>query len=347
MIWGDPGVGKSSAIRYASEILKQPYTQFIASLREPSDLNGYPIVNKEKNIVTLSKPDYLEELEGGGILFFDEITTCNKSIQAVLLNIILEGMVGKYDLKNVYRLAAGNYTNVFGNNEMSLALANRFIHIFAKADAGEYSDMLDKGFKFEFDPIKNNKDDMKLYEHKKLLYRSLIADFIRNSPKDLNSMPDVVEDPADVAYPTPRSWTYVLEILATLDGNEEGLVKELITGAIGKTSTTEFMRYKNKFYSEHINILDYAENYETLKLNYRADLSRFILNSFLTYIRSGHKELNKFCYWYMKKCYENGLSSLIMGYVKDISMALTTYCEIPKEEVLTEFAFIKELIKYL
>lgn len=347
MIWGDPGVGKSSAIKYAASKLNKECEVLIASLREPSELQGYPIVDKTENIVNLSRPDYVKKLENGGLLFFDEITTCNKGIQAVLLNIILDGKVGDYELKNVYRLAAGNYTNVFGNNEMSLALANRFIHVFAKADAASYADMMDKGFKFEFASIVSNKDDIKLYEHKKLEYRTLISNFIRANPQYLFSMPDVVEDPTEVAYPTPRSWTYVLEIMATLDGNEDDLIKELMYGAIGKTAANEFFRYKTKFYKECINILDHVDDFTTLKLEYRANIARYMLNSFLTYLRSKHKELEEFCYWYMKKCYENGLSSLVMGYIKDISTALCVCCEIPQERILTEFAFVKDLIKYL
>jgi MoxR-like ATPase len=54
LLWGDPGVGKSSAVRSIGEALGLPVKVVIASIREPSDFAGLPVVNDGS--VTLAPP---------------------------------------------------------------------------------------------------------------------------------------------------------------------------------------------------------------------------------------------------------------------------------------------------
>jgi len=115
MIWGDPGIGKSTATKQMAKYLSEKLEVIIASISEPSDFSGLPIVNHENQSVIFYPPEWTRTLANGGIVFFDEITTCNTSIQSAVLNIILEGKVGTHQLpENVYRIAAGNYSNISG-----------------------------------------------------------------------------------------------------------------------------------------------------------------------------------------------------------------------------------------
>src|SRR5690242_21905838 len=44
LLWGAPGTGKTSAIRAMAEVMGLPCETVIASIREPSDFAGLPIV---------------------------------------------------------------------------------------------------------------------------------------------------------------------------------------------------------------------------------------------------------------------------------------------------------------
>lgn len=69
-------------------------------------------------------------------MFLDELNTATRKIQNLMLRVVLEHVAGPMTLhENIKMIAAGNYTNVAGNIQMSLALSNRFTHIFHEADA--------------------------------------------------------------------------------------------------------------------------------------------------------------------------------------------------------------------
>lgn len=45
LIWGPPGVGKTATITHLANELNLPIEVVIASIREPSDFNGLPVVD--------------------------------------------------------------------------------------------------------------------------------------------------------------------------------------------------------------------------------------------------------------------------------------------------------------
>src|ERR1035441_7260454 len=44
LLWGGPGTGKSSAVRDLARVMEWPCEVVIASIREPSDFAGLPVV---------------------------------------------------------------------------------------------------------------------------------------------------------------------------------------------------------------------------------------------------------------------------------------------------------------
>ena len=54
LLWGPPGAGKSSAVTAMCESAGFPYEVVIASIREPSDFSGLPVVGEEG--VTFAPP---------------------------------------------------------------------------------------------------------------------------------------------------------------------------------------------------------------------------------------------------------------------------------------------------
>jgi AAA domain (dynein-related subfamily) len=90
LLWGAPGTGKSSAVRDLAHAMSWPCEVVIASIREPSDFAGLPVVHDGH--VHFAPPRWARRLAdvGHGILFLDEISTAPPAVQAALLRVVLE-----------------------------------------------------------------------------------------------------------------------------------------------------------------------------------------------------------------------------------------------------------------
>jgi MoxR-like ATPase len=110
LLWGGPGTGKSSFVRQLGHSLSQPVETVIASLREPADFAGLPVVADDGS-VRLAEPSWARRLAdaGSGILFLDEVTTAPPAVQAALLRVVLERTIGDVELgPQVSVIAAAN-----------------------------------------------------------------------------------------------------------------------------------------------------------------------------------------------------------------------------------------------
>ena len=81
LLWGAPGTGKTSAIRAMAQIMGLPCETVIASIREPSDFAGLPIVVGDG--VRFAPPAWARRLAeaGHGLLFLDELSTAPPAVQ--------------------------------------------------------------------------------------------------------------------------------------------------------------------------------------------------------------------------------------------------------------------------
>ncbi len=94
LLWGAPGTGKTSTIRAMAEVMGWPCETVIASIREPSDFAGLPVVIGDG--VRFAPPGWARRLAeaGRGLLFLDELSTAPPAVQAALLRVVLERVVG-------------------------------------------------------------------------------------------------------------------------------------------------------------------------------------------------------------------------------------------------------------
>jgi len=128
MLWGPPGIGKSSIV---ADVAKQHELQLVdlrLSQLAPTDLRGLPVA--DNGVSRWFPPEFLPT-SGQGILFLDEINMAPPAMQGIAQQLILDRRVGSYCVPEGWFIwAAGNRKSdraaVF---EMPSALANRFIHL--------------------------------------------------------------------------------------------------------------------------------------------------------------------------------------------------------------------------
>lgn len=262
MIFGDPGIGKSSIIRYLGKVKKVP--TFIKSANKLTDVEvmGIPYTCDVKSAANngveqytkdlkYSLPKYIKDLqnEPNGILFFDEITTAPESIQTMLLTIIQDCEFNEFQIpKTSFRVAAGNYNNVIGTKQMSLALMNRFANFHWSVNADTFVDGFTSGWT-DYEEAIINEDKEEILK-KDLRYRNIIGNFVKSHKDYVHKMPEEIIDPTDVSFPTPRSWENVAIALSILDGNDEDYQKCIINAIIGPDAGNlfwNFLKTENHF----------------------------------------------------------------------------------------------------
>ena len=141
MIWGPPGIGKSSIVQQLADGMKLPMIDFRANLREPVDLLGVPsIVN---GCTTWNPPDFLpiESRDGEyGIFLIDELPNAHRATQTALYQLILDFKLGNYELPKKWVIfAAGNRMEDHGGTfAMPAPLKSRMLHFELAPDFDEW-----------------------------------------------------------------------------------------------------------------------------------------------------------------------------------------------------------------
>src|SRR5262245_26855780 len=79
LLWGEPGIGKSATLEQLAAALALPMETVIASVHEPSDFSGLPIIGDDpaNQGVPMAPPDWAVRVArtGKGLIFFDELSS--------------------------------------------------------------------------------------------------------------------------------------------------------------------------------------------------------------------------------------------------------------------------------
>jgi len=215
------------------------FTDIRLSLLDATDLRGLPDIDKEKRETYWTKPVFLppEDSNENHILFFDEFSNANASIQNACLQLVLDRSIGEYKLPPKTRIVCGgNGLNdgafVF---KLSSALGNRFINIDFEADF----------------------DDWKVWAYANKINPLVIA--YHNYTKGDN-LYNFSNDTNVRAFASPRTWAFVGQPNGILDlGLHNGTLYEVIKGAIGEGVGTEFYGFL-KIYRDLPNPNDILEH---------------------------------------------------------------------------------------
>jgi hypothetical protein len=231
LLWGAPGTGKTSAIRAMAEAMGLPCETVIASIREPSDFAGLPIVAGDT--VRFAPPLWARRLAdaGHGLLFLDELSTAPPAVQAALLRVVLERAVGDLTLPDqVAVVAAANPPEQAADGwDLSAPLANRLCHLTWHTDPRAVADgpLLPDGWQAE-----------------ELLARGLVAAFLHVRPA-LACAPPAEAASAGRGWPSPRTWEMAARLMAAAGaaGTSDDARSALIRGAVGEGAGVEFLAW--------------------------------------------------------------------------------------------------------
>ena len=245
LLWGGAGLGKSSAVREMATAAGLLCETVIASIREPSDFAGLPIVAEGGKTVSFAPPSWAERLSsaGSGVLFLDEISTAPPAVQAALLRVVLERTVGDLALPDeVSVVAAANPPEQAADGwDISPPLANRFCHLDWDLQAGEWADGILAGFRQPAVPVL----PAERVQAEVTAARATVGAFVGARPHLLHAHPGN-EAASGRAWPSPRSWDMAARLLAAAKtgGAAETVTALLVAGAVGPGAAAEFLAWR-------------------------------------------------------------------------------------------------------
>lgn len=289
LVIGEPGIGKTATMAAIARQLDLHIETVIASIREPSDFSGLPVINNGG--VTFAPPTWAKTLAdmGKGIVFYDELSCAPPSIQAGVLRAIHEGVVGDLTLpQGVSSVACMNPPHqAAGGVDLAAPLANRFCHLEWKMPVENWTTGMVTGWKEVRVPILPADWSKHIPQS-----RALVATFIGKRPTALLRVPDNDSD-AGKAWPSPRTW----DMLATLhaacvsihyDHPDNDTQWLFAAGCVGTGEAREFLNW-----IKELDLPDPEEllkNPKLFKRTTRDDRTFAVLNSVVSAILSNNTE---------------------------------------------------------
>ena len=219
-LWGPPGIGKSDIVKQIGDDAGREVVDVRLALWEPTDIKGIPYYNAEQGTMVWAPPAELPtNPTSTAIIFLDELNSAPPAVKAAAYQLILNRRVGTYKLPDgVDIVAAGNRDGDRGvTYRMPAPLANRFVHLEAKVDHDDWVDWATLN---------------KIHPE--------VVGYVGFAKQDLY---DYDPKSSSKAFATPRSWSFVSDLLGDTEIDTESL-HNLVAGAIGDGLSVKFMAHR-------------------------------------------------------------------------------------------------------
>ncbi|MEH1013182.1 AAA family ATPase [Micromonospora sp. CPCC 206060] len=236
LLWGEPGIGKTAALTQLAAALDLPLTTVIASVHEPSDFAGLPVVGDDPAVqgVPMAPPDWAVRLvrAGRGLLFLDELSTAPPAVQAALLRVVLERRVGALRLPAGVRIvaAANPRSSAADGWELSPPLANRFVHLQWTHDP----EVVVRGLGGTWPRASLPRLDPQRLSGAVALARRAVCGFLTARPGLVHRLP-ANETRRGGPWPSPRTWEMALRLtaFATVADTSREVLSMLVRSTVG------------------------------------------------------------------------------------------------------------------
>jgi MoxR-like ATPase len=257
MLWGAPGIGKTSLVGQVAAEAGVGFKSVIAHLYQPVDVLGLPYV-VEGHCEYAPPTVFPDAARDGarGIFFLDELPNCVPAMQSAWGIVVLERSTKHYRFPPGWIIVcAGNReTDRAGASRLVSALENRLIHVGAEPSSDEFV----------------------TYAVQRALHPSVPA-FLQERPDMLLKF-----DPKspERAFPSPRAWERASDIMKLTV--PEGARMEMLKGAVGAGAAVEFVAFTRVFHElpRLADVLSGAADLSTVK---RPDVMRAVVYSVLAY----------------------------------------------------------------
>ncbi|MET9133678.1 AAA family ATPase [Streptomyces antibioticus] len=236
LLWGEPGIGKTAALTQLATELELPLTTVIASVHEPSDFSGLPVVGDDpaEQGVPMAPPEWAVRLvrAGRGLLFLDELSTAPPAVQAALLRLVLERRIGSLRLPPGVRIvaAANPRSSAADGWELSPPLANRFVHLHWAHD----HEVVVRGLGGVWPRATLPRLDPDRLPEAVDFARRAVCGLLAARPTLVHRLPSA-ETRRGGPWPSPRSWDMTLSLIAfaTAAGSSREVLSMLVRGTVG------------------------------------------------------------------------------------------------------------------
>jgi hypothetical protein len=218
-VWGPPGVGKSSLVRQAAAGLGLAVADVRATLLDPVDLRGLPRLDGD--MAVWCPPAFLPR-GGTGVVFLDELAQAPPLVQAACLQLTLDRRLGEYELPAGWSVVAASNRSEdrAGTHRLISPLLNRFVHLDLDVSHEDWQGWA----------VTNQ-------------VAPEVRAFLQYRPGLLFQF-DPAANPR--AFPTPRSWQFVSDVLPRTTAD---LMHGVVAGCVGDGPAAEFVGFL-KLYRE-------------------------------------------------------------------------------------------------
>lgn len=247
MLWGPPGIGKSSIIHQIADEMGYNVIDLRLAQLEPTDLRGVPMPNRDTGRADWFLPSFWptpavcefvrqvvdndgnetevtvkvgDGINGPGIVFLDEIEKAPVSVKNASLQLVLDRMIGSYKLPNDWAIVCAGNREEDGcfSQPLGSALSNRMCHL-------------------DIDP---DLDAWAAWAREKEVLEDIIS-FLHFKPELLYKQTE------EHAFPTPRSWVMASRLLQTVTAEKDK--RELLSSAVGRGTSSEYTVWNNVYRS--------------------------------------------------------------------------------------------------
>ncbi|SFB87254.1 hypothetical protein SAMN05660443_0648 [Marinospirillum celere] len=219
MLWGAPGVGKSSVIREICRAQGIGFVDVRLAQREPVDLRGLPVPDGDQ-VRWLLSSEWPRDPQSRGIILFDELTAADRTLQVAAYEFILDRRLG-----DLYSVPDGWLICAAGNRSedravamtLSSALANRFCHLELQPELEQWA----------------------RWARQEGLHPQVVS-FLRFRPQCFFDMKGNLER----GWPSPRTWARVATLLEHSEGLSETGLALMVQGLVGEGAGLEFLGFR-------------------------------------------------------------------------------------------------------